>query len=91
MNNSKILKMEISLGVCELLTTPDTPNPPEDFFLFEGDLCQMLKAAKVAKDLGIETGVVGGMPYVRLEEEYNRVVQYIVDNKIEGYWHYTKK
>ena len=42
MDNGKILKMEISLGVCDLLTTPDTPNPPEDFFLFEGDLCQML-------------------------------------------------
>lgn len=91
MDNGKILKMEISLGVCDLLTTPDTPNPPEDFFLFEGDLCQMLDAANVARKLGIETGTIGGRPYVRLKEEYAKVVQYIVDNKIAGYWHYEKK
>ena len=83
MDNGKILKMEISLGVCDLLTTPDTPNPPEDFFLFD--------AANVARKLGIETGTIGGRPYVRLKEEYDKVVQYIVDNKIAGYWHYEKK
>lgn len=91
MDNGKILKMEISLGVCDLLTTPDTPDTPEDIFVFEGDLCQMLDAANVARKLGIETGVIGGMPYVRLKEEYDKVVKYIVDNKISGYWHYEKK
>ena len=90
MDNCKVLRMEFPKGVLDLISTPNTPNLPEDFYTFEGDLCQMLIAAKVAKDLGIKTGIVGGRPYVQSEEKYNKVVQYIIDNKIEGYWHYTK-
>lgn len=91
MDKCKVLRMEIPEGVLDLISAPNSPTPPEDYYIFEGDLCQKLKAAKVAKDLGIEVGVVGGIPYVQTEEEYQKVVQYIIDNQIEGYWHYKKK
>ncbi len=81
-------KMEISTGVAALLANAHTPIPSEDFYLFEGDLCQMSKAAQVARQLGFEVGVAGGLPYVSSKEEFNKVVQYIIDNRIEGYWHY---
>ena len=90
MDNYKVLRMEIPEGVLDLVSAPDTPKPPDNFYTFEGDLCQMLAAAKVARDLGFKVGVVGGYPYVLLKEEYDKVVQYIIDNQIEGYWHYKK-
>ena len=80
----------ITQGVMDSLSNAHTPAPPEDFYTFEGDLCQMFKAANVARNLGIEVGYVGGLPYVQSKQEFDRVVQYIVEHKVEGYWHYTK-
>ena len=80
--------MEISEGVEALLADAHTPPPIVDFYTFEGDLCQMAKAAKVARNLGIEVGVCGGLPYVVSKKDYDTVVKYILDNQIEGYWNY---
>lgn len=82
-------KMKISEGVVALLANAQAPIPNDDFYTFDGDLCQMAKAAKVATDLGFEVGYVGGIPYVVSKDEYNKVVQYIIEHKIEGYWNYT--
>ena len=84
-------KMEISTGVAALLANAHTPMLSEELYFFEGDLCQMAKAAQVARQLGFEVGVAGGWPYVTSEAEYNKVVRYIIDNRIEGYWHYDKE
>lgn len=81
-------EMEFSTGVAALLANAHAPEPSEEFYTFEGDLDQMAKAAGVARKLGFEVGVVGGLPYVISKEEYDAVVKYIVDNQIEGYWHY---
>ena len=50
----------------------------------------MSEATKVAGILGIEVGINGGLPFVQSKEDYDKVVKYIVDNQIEGYWHYKK-
>lgn len=81
-------RMKISGGVAALLANAHEPMPKGKHYYFEGDLCQMAKAAEVAQNLGIETGIGGGLPYVSSKEEYDKVVKYIVDNQIEGYWHY---
>jgi len=81
-------KIKISEGVAALLANAHQPVPKGECYFFEGDLCQIAKAAKVAQELGIETGISGGLPYVSSKEEYDKVVQYIVGHKIEGYWHY---
>jgi len=81
-------KMEISSGVAALLANAHTTAPSGKKYYFEGDLCQMAKAASVAEQLGIKTGINGGLPFVSTKEEYDKVVNYIVINQIEGYWHY---
>ena len=84
-------KMKISSGVAALLANAHEPEPSEKRYFFEGDLCQMAKAAEVARQLGIQVGIAGGLPYVKSEEEQRLVIQYIVSNRLEGYWHYMKK
>lgn len=84
-------KMKISTGVAALLANAHTPMTAKEAYFFEGDLCQMAKAAEVARQLGFEVGVAGGLPYVNSKEEHKKVVQYIIDNRIEGYWHYDKE
>ena len=81
-------KMEISTGVAALLANAHKTVPSGKKYYFEGDLCQMAKAASIAEQLGIRTGINGGLPFVSTKEEYDRVVKCIVDNHIEGYWHY---
>lgn len=83
-------KMEISAGVAALLANAHAPMSSKESYFFEGNLCQMAKAAQTARQLGIEVGVAGGLPYVVSKEDFNKVVQYIIDNQIEGYWHYKK-
>lgn len=80
--------MKISVGVEALLANAHAPAPSGKYYTFEGDLNQMSKAAEVARMLGFQVGVSGGLPYVCSEEEYNKVVRYIVTNQIEGYWNY---
>jgi len=81
-------KIEISSGVAALLANAHQTMPSGKRYYFEGDLCQMSEAAKVAGMLDIEVGINGGLPFVSSKEEYDKVVKYIVDNRIEGYWHY---
>ena len=73
----------------DLFANVQTKSPEGEFFTFEGDLNQMLTAANTAIKLGIKPGIAGGLPYVRSREDFDRVIEYIVDNHIEGYWHYT--
>ena len=80
-------KMTISTGVATLLVNAHKPIPA-GARTFTGDLCQMAKAAGVAMELGFEVGVGGGIPYVKSQEEYEKVVAYLRAHKIEGYWHY---
>ena len=60
-------------------------------FCFKGDLCQMSKAKKVAQNLSIEVQVTGGIPFVMNQQDYDTVTQYIIDNRIDGWWHYVTK
>jgi len=83
-------RMEISAGVAALLANAHAPAPNKTIYTFEGDLCQMAKAAEVARNLGINVGIAGGLPYVSSKADYDKVVQYIVDNQVEGYWNYSK-
>lgn len=89
-NNKEVIKGELTLspGVAALLLNAHTPMPRGEKYFFKGDLCQMAEAANVARRLGIEVGVGGGLTYVSSKEDYDKVVKYIVDNKVEGHWHY---
>ncbi len=51
----------------------------------------MAKASSVASKLGISTGINGGIPYVSSKKDFKTVTQYIVENRIEGWWHYVSK
>ena len=61
-------KMKISGGVAALLANAHESMPKGEHYFFEGDLCQMAKAAEVARNLGIETVIGGGLPYVSSKE-----------------------
>lgn len=83
-------RMTIDSGVAALIANAHNPAPKCKVYYFDkGDLCQMASAAKVAvEEFGFEVGVAGGYPYVMSEEEYNKVVEYIINNQINGYHHY---
>ena len=83
-------KIEELVGITALISNAHTQVPSGKFYTFEGDLCQMAKAASVARELGIKVGYAGGLPYVEFKEDYDKVVQYIIVHRVEGYWHYTK-
>lgn len=82
--------MKISKGVEALLANAHTETSSKKCYFFEGDLCQMAEAARVAEKLGIGVKVKGGLPYVESKEGFEKVVQYILGYKIDGYWHYQK-
>ena len=82
--------MKISPGVAALLAKAHQTVPSVKKYFFEGDLSQMSKAFNVAIKLGCKAEIDGGLPFVKSKEDYDRVVNYIVDNKIEGYWHYNQ-
>ena len=86
----RLRTMTITQGVVDSLSNAHTPAPSGKFYTFEGDLCQMSEAANVARRLGMKVGYSGGLPYVQSKEDYDKVVQYIIEHKVEGYWHYTK-
>ena len=83
-------KMVMSKGVKDLLSKAHAPVPNRKYYIFEGDMQQMAKAVEAAQILGIKTGVVGGIPCVWSKDDFDKVVQFIVVNRVEGYWHYTK-
>ena len=85
----KMGTITVPAGVAAILANAHEPAPSDDFHTFEGDLIQMAKAATVARQLGFDVGYVGGLPYVQTKAEYDKVVQHIIDHRIEGYWHYT--
>ena len=58
---------------------------------FEGDLNQMRVAREVARMLWVVTQIDGGLSYVETKEEYDTVVKYIIDNRIEGWWNYVSR
>ena len=81
-------EIKISAGVAALIANAHQTEPSDEKFYFEGDLNQMSKAASVAGKLGIKTEINGGLPFVQSKDDYDKLVKYIVDNQIEGYWHY---
>ncbi len=83
-------QIEELVGITASLSNAHTPAPSGEFHTFQGDLCQMAKAADVARKFGMKVGYAGGLPYVQSREEYDKVVQYIIEHRIEGHWHYTK-
>lgn len=58
-------------------------------YYFQGDLCQMSIAQKVANSLGIQTDIKGGLPFVMSQEDFDRVKEYLISNQVEGWWNYV--
>ncbi len=63
----------------------------EEKYFFEGDLNQMRIARKIADKKDMITGIDGGLSYVTTKEDYDAVVKYIIDNRIEGWWNYVSR
>lgn len=86
-----MIHRDTDTGIMELLANA---NSSSDYkgkkFYFEGDLNQMSIAKGIASNLGISTGINGGLPFVKSKEDFDRVVKYLIDHKIEGYWLYKK-
>ena len=84
------MNMSVSSGVVDLLANA---NKRSSFvgrkYFFEGDLSQMSEAKRVATKLGIQTATEGGIPFVMSNEDFEKVTHYMIDNQIEGWWHYV--
>lgn len=84
------MSVSISTGVVELLANAhSTSSFRGERYYFKGDLCQMSTAKRVAGSLGIQTGIEGGLPFVMSEEDFDRVKEHLISNRIEGWWHYV--
>lgn len=84
------MNLSMNPGVAELLANAhSTPSDRGKKFYFQGDLCQMAKASSVASQLGISTGINGGIPYVSSQKDFDTVKQYLINNRIEGWWNYV--
>lgn len=84
--------MKISSGVVGLLANAHaTSSFRGERYYFQGDLCQMSAAQKVANSLGIQTDIEGGLPFVMSQEDFDRVKEYLISNQVEGWWHYVTR
>ena len=82
--------IKISSGVVGLLANAkSTSSFRGERYYFDGDLCQMSAAQIVADSLGIQTGIEGGCPFVMSKEDFDSVKQYLINNRIDGWWHYV--
>ena len=84
------MKMNIDSGVMELLVNSHSHSSFRGKkYFFHGDLCQMSTAQSVAQKLGISTDSEGGIPFVKSSEDFEKVKEYLVSNRIDGWWHYV--
>lgn len=83
-------KTEINFGVVGLLANANSTSSFKGTrYYFKGDLCQKSVAKKVADSLGIKTGMEGCLPFVMSQEDFDRVKEYLILNRLEGWWHYV--
>lgn len=84
------MNMSVNNGVLDLLANA---NKRSSFtgskYFFKGDLNQRYQAQSVAQKLGIDTDIESGLPFVMSKEDYQKVTQHIINNRIEGWWHYV--
>lgn len=86
------VNMKTSSGVMGLLANAhSTSSFRGKRYYFEGDLCQMSYAQSVANSLGIQTDIEGGLPFVMLQEDFDRVKEYLISNHVDGWWHYVTR
>lgn len=84
------MNMTVSNGVLGLLSNAGNVSSYEGKkFTFKGDLCQMSSAAGVASKLGLKTGYDDVYPFVTSEEDFNKVIQHMISNRIDGWHHYV--
>ena len=60
-------------------------------FLLNGDLCQMSAQKQFLQRRGYNVTQIDIYPAFNNEEEYVRALADILDNKIEGWWNYSKQ
>lgn len=59
-------------------------------YCFQGDLAQMSTAHRIACQLNIDIDIDGGIPFAKSEEDFNSITQYIIDHRLNGWWHYQQ-
>lgn len=78
----------ITIGVATLIANAQK-KIPEGAYTFKGDMCQMAEALGVAQEkLGLDAGTAGGYSYVYNKEDFDKVVEYLKNNQINGFWLY---
>lgn len=84
------LKFSMSSDVADLLLNAHTKSDYQGKrYYFSGDLNQMSIASSVARKLGIEVSIEGGIPFVKSQADYDEVTNYLVANMMEGWHHYV--
>lgn len=84
------MQMQVNPGVVSLLANAHSKSAYSGRrFYFKGDLCQRSTAQRIASELDISTDVEGGLPFVMSQEDYDTVTKHLIDNRIEGWWHYV--
>jgi hypothetical protein len=82
--------MTINTDVCGLLSHAGKVSSYKgEMFTFKGDLCQMSAAASVASQLGLKLHYKDVYPFVTSKEDFDKVVQHLISNKIDGWHHYV--
>lgn len=79
--------IKLTLGVATLMSYATEPIP-KGAICFKGDLNQMAEAIEVAHFIGVEAGMGGGYSFVYTQEDYEKVIDRIIKDRIPGYWLY---
>ena len=95
MNNYDIIELSNAKKNMEVLYMYGNGNynRKADFgekrYYLQGDLTQKSIVMEKAELLGIITWNEGGTPYVTSKEEFNRLKNYLVEERVPGWWHYV--
>jgi hypothetical protein len=60
-------------------------------FFFLGDLNQLSIVEDACRDLNITFERDYGLPFVTSKEDKQKVIQYLIDHQIEGWWNYVSQ
>ena len=85
-----MFKLQMGIGVTALLANSHTEvSLGGTRHYFRGDCCQRSAAQCVADCLEIPTYIEKGIPFVTSKGEFETIKNYLIENQINGWWHYT--
>ena len=83
-------ELGIDLGLVDILSNAHVKSSYIGTkYFFEGDLRQKAEAMKASSVLKIIVEKDYGMPFVKSEKDFKKVIAYIISKKINGWHHYV--